>query len=123
MREPRPDSGTLGSRKKVREEKKRPETAMLLTSAAEANLLPDNTSVRLLWAWQMVILPDGYIPATVQEPLLHVFMGETAASALLITPARSHGNASREGRPPNPCPCLDIQWSACQRGPGATSST
>jgi len=60
-----------------------PEAQLLLTLAAEANTLPANTLVHLLWAWQLVTMPDGYIPATVQEALLHVFMGERAASALL----------------------------------------
>ncbi|CAE7191617.1 unnamed protein product, partial [Symbiodinium sp. CCMP2456] len=60
-----------------------PEAQVLLTLAAEANTLPANTLVHLLWAWQLVTMPDGYIPATVQEALLHVFMGERAASALL----------------------------------------
>ena len=71
--------------------------AALLTLAAEANLLPDNTSVHLLWAWQIVTLPDGYIPATVQEALLHVFMGEMAASALLQEVAALH--RARAGPP------------------------
>ena len=39
------------------------------------------------------------------------------------TPARSRRTASRESRPADPCPGLDIQWSACQHGPAATSST
>ena len=74
-----------------------PEAQLLLTLAAEANLLPDNTSVHLLWAWQIVTLPDGYIPATVQEALLHVFMGEMAASALLQEVAALH--RARAGPP------------------------
>ena len=54
-------------------------------------------SVHLLWAWQIVTLPDGYIPATVQEALLHVFMAETAASALLLEVAALH--RARAGLP------------------------
>ena len=73
------------------------EAQLLLTLAAEANLLPDKTSVHLLWAWQIVTLPDGYIPATVQEALLHVFIGEMAASALLQEVAALH--RARAGPP------------------------
>ena len=37
----------------------------------------------------------------------------------ISTPTRSRRAASREGRPADPCPSPDIQWSACQHGPGA----
>ena len=47
------------------------EARMLLALAAKSNARPHNA------------LPDGYIPATVQEALLHVFMGEREASSLL----------------------------------------
>ena len=73
-----------------------PEAQLLLTLAAEANTLPANTLVHLLWVWQLVTMPDGYIPATVQEALLHVFMGERAASALL----RDVAALPRSGLPP-----------------------
>ena len=73
-----------------------PEAQLLLTLAAEANTLPVNTLVHLLWVWQLVTMPDGYIPATVQEALLHVFMGERAASALL----RDVAALPRNGLPP-----------------------
>ena len=74
-----------------------PEAQLLLTIAAESNALPNNTLVHLVWAWQIVTMPDGYIPATAQEALLHVFMGERAVSELLQRP--SPGTApSRKSR-------------------------
>ena len=73
------------------------EAQMLLALAAESNALPHNTLVHLPWAWQLAALPDGYIPATVQEALLHVFMGEREASALLRAVV-----ALARPRPPSP---------------------
>ena len=106
-----------------------PEAQLLLTLAAEANLLPDNTSVHLLWAWQIVTLPDGYIPATVQEALLHVFMGEMAASALLQEVAALHrARAGPPTRAPAPtssgvCASTALQQPPVPSGSPSSSSS
>ncbi|CAE7722283.1 unnamed protein product [Symbiodinium sp. CCMP2456] len=76
------------------------EAQILLALAAESNALPQNTLVHLPWAWQLAALPDGYIPATVQEALLHVFMGEREASELL----RAVDALTRPGPPAPPPP-------------------
>ena len=67
-----------------------PEAQLLLALAAESNRLPSNTLVRLPWAWRFAALPDGYIPASAQEALLHVCLGERAAASLLQEVAASH---------------------------------
>ena len=80
-----------------------PEAQLLLTIAAESNALPNNTSVHLVWAWQIVTMPDGYIPATVQEALLHVYMRERAVSELLQQVAVLHRREAPASVPPA-CP-------------------
>ncbi|CAE7829188.1 unnamed protein product [Symbiodinium microadriaticum] len=73
---------------------------------AKGNVLPSNTSVHLVWAWPLVTMPDGYIPDTVQEALLHVYMGERAVSELLQQVAA----LNRRGAPvPGPPPPLHLQ--------------
>ena len=76
------------------------EAQLLLTIAAESNALPNNTLVHLVWAWQIVTMPDGYIPATAQEALLHVFMGERAVSELLQQLAAVHSRGAPVLGPP-----------------------
>ena len=70
----------------------RAEAELLLTLAAEANLLPDNTSVHLLWAWQIVTHPSNRSGGTAT-----CFHG---GNGRVSTPARSRRTASRESRPP-----------------------
>ena len=53
-----------------------PEAQLLLNISGGASTLPANASVHLLWAWSFAVQPDGYIPATAQEALLHVFLGK-----------------------------------------------
>ena len=77
-----------------------PEAQLLLVLAAESSRLPSNTQVHLAWAWRFATLPDGYIPASAQEALLHVYMGERAAASLLQDVAASH-------RDPDPASTLE----------------
>ena len=84
-----------------------PEAQLLLVLAAESPRLPSNTQVHLAWAWRFATLPDGYIPASAQEALLHMYMGERAAASLLQDVAASHrdpGFASTD--PPGPLPTI-----------------
>ena len=59
------------------------EIALLTSLAQETACLPPSARAHFLWAWQRLTLPEGYIPATAQECLLHVFLGEREASALV----------------------------------------
>ena len=59
------------------------------------NALPNNTLVHLPWG--EFVLPDGYIPATAQETLLHVYLGESAAAHLVQQVANAQA-------PPEPAP-------------------
>ena len=93
-----------------------PEAQLLLTVAAETNALPSNTLVHLLWAWHLVTPPDGYIPATVQEALLHVFMGEQAASALLRDVTALHRDGLPAAGDAAPPPQVPVCHPAAARG-------
>ena len=52
------------------------EAQLLLTLSGASSSLPQNAYVRLVWVWHQVVQPDGYVPATLQEAILHVFLGE-----------------------------------------------
>ena len=93
-----------------------PEAQLLLTVAAETNALPSNSLVHLLWAWHLVTPPDGYIPATVQEALLHVFMGEQAASALLRDVTALHRDGLPAAGDAAPPPQVPVCHPAAARG-------
>ena len=73
------------------------EAQLLLSLAAATNALPNNTLVHLPWAWGQFVFPDGYIPATAQEALLHVYLGESAAAHLVQQVANAQA-------PPEPAP-------------------
>jgi len=106
-----------------------PEAQLLLALAAESNRLPSNTLVHLPWAWRFAALPDGYIPASAQEALLHAYLGERAAAALLQEVTASHQNrlpAPAPAAPPHPpaanTPPAQIR-PAPARGRSASSSS
>ena len=68
-----------------------------------------HTLVHFVWVWRLVVRPDGYIPATVQEALLHVFLGEVAASelvrAVVAFPCADAVAGVPAHRPYPPVPC------------------
>ncbi|OLP83903.1 132 kDa protein [Symbiodinium microadriaticum] len=94
-----------------------PEAQLLLALAAESNRLPSNTLVHLPWAWRFTALPDGYIPASAQEALLHVYLGERAAASLLQEVAASHQNPPLAPAPAAPSHPPTVNTSPAQMRP------
>ena len=95
-----------------------PEAQLLLNISGGASTLPANASVHLLWAWSFAVQPDGYIPATAQEALLHVFLGEAAASELVQQTSAPPAATSTDA----PAPAVHPPQPPAQR-PGSASSS
>ena len=91
---------------------------LLLNISGGASTLPANASVHLLWAWSFAVQPDGYIPATAQEALLHVFLEEAAASELVQQASAPPAATSTDA----PAPAVHPPEPPAQR-PGSASSS
>ena len=95
-----------------------PEAQLLLNISGGASTLPANASVHLLWAWSFAVQPDGYILATAQEALLHVFLAEAAASELVQQASAPAAATSTD----TPAPAVHPPEPPAQR-PGSASSS
>ena len=90
--------------------------------AASASL-PAESSVFLPWAVERCALADGYIPATAQEVLLWLFLGEREA-AQLVHRGRAHTPPPPPGHPnpasQSPAPRDAANTSAATSAPAIT---
>ena len=83
-----------------------PEIALPRVLQQASAYLPASASVFLTWAVERCTTPEGYIPATAQETLLLLFLGEGRAAQLVATADAFRAsidrpsNADRQARAP-----------------------